>query len=194
MEDLWHFQATGYTTVALLDQLLCVLSLLEDHKATAITVSCSCIGVVNTRVLVETCTRVSEQQSQGQCLTCVHLFKSICQQWTSMVTDCTLRWHVADISSAEVGSLVHVNPEAIKRSQVMEGLQLVCPVFHSSLAQEVREVCCSRPHLSPSHPLSLETTAVARAMISLCHTHSEYDQAIVPACLGFATAMTANAP
>ena len=46
----------------------------------------------------------------------------------------TLRRQVAYISCAEVGSFIHVNPEAIIGGQLMEGLQLLSPIPHPSLA------------------------------------------------------------
>ena len=60
----------------------------------------------------------------------------------------TLR-HVADVASAEVGGLIHVNPEAVIGGQLVEGLQLLLPVLHPRLAQEVWEVGGSRPYLHP---------------------------------------------
>ncbi len=59
----------------------------------------------------------------------------------------TLCWHVTHISSAEVGSFIHVYPEAIKGGQLVEGLQLLTPILHTSLAQEIWKMRCSWPHL-----------------------------------------------
>ena len=58
----------------------------------------------------------------------------------------TLR-QVTDVSSAEVGGLVHVDPEAVIGGQLVEGLQLLPPPLHSCLAQEVWKVCGSGPNL-----------------------------------------------
>ena len=61
----------------------------------------------------------------------------------------TLGWQhgVTHVSSAEVGSLIHVYPEAIEGGQLVECLQLVGPVLDTSLAQEIWKMRCSWPHL-----------------------------------------------
>ena len=55
--------------------------------------------------------------------------------------------HVTDVTSAEVGDFIHVNPEAIVGRQLVEGLQLLLPVLHSLLAEEVQKMCRSWPYL-----------------------------------------------
>lgn len=69
---------------------------------------------------------------------------------------------MAHISSTEVGGLIHVNPQAIVCSQLMEGLQLVCPILDSSLAEEIWEMGGPWPHL---HTLHLQCSPHAHTFV-----------------------------
>ena len=53
----------------------------------------------------------------------------------------------ADVASAEVAGLVHVQPDAVQGDLVVEGLQLRRPPSRCPLAQEVRPADRSRPQL-----------------------------------------------
>ena len=55
--------------------------------------------------------------------------------------------HVTDITSAEVGGFIHVDPQAVIGHHLMEGLKLLAPVLHTLLAEKVWKMCYSRPYL-----------------------------------------------
>jgi hypothetical protein len=54
---------------------------------------------------------------------------------------------VAD-SSAKVGDLIHIEPEAVKGKEIPHAAQVILPPLDSSWVEKVRECCIIRPDLS----------------------------------------------
>lgn len=54
---------------------------------------------------------------------------------------------MADLSRAEIGDLIHVNPDAVERQKHVELSELLIPVSLDSWVEEIREVSWPRPDL-----------------------------------------------
>ena len=56
-------------------------------------------------------------------------------------------WQSADVTSAEIAGLMHVNPQAVQGELAMQALDLCCPPIDSLLRKEVWKVCSAWPQL-----------------------------------------------